>query len=75
MSVDIESVSVARVRPGDVLIFRCAQKLSGVQRERVESLLNETFGDIDMLILDGGQEITIMRPSLLRRLWAAVRGN
>ncbi len=59
-----ESASVARLRAGDVLLFRCPQKLSKEQRARCADVVNEVFGDFEVLILDGGQDIAVLRPEL-----------
>ena len=66
-----ESAKIVNLRPGDVLLFRCAQHLTAAQRERATAVLNGVFPDHETMILDGGQEIAVLRPEpgLIARLW------
>jgi hypothetical protein len=57
-----DSVNVISLRPGDVLLFRCHAKLTDKQRATASKVLNETFPDHDFMILDGGQDIAVLRP-------------
>ena len=54
--------AVVRVRPGDVILFRCPQALSPAARERATGVLNAVFPDHETMILDGGQDIAVLRP-------------
>lgn len=69
-----ESAAVVRLRPGDVLLFRCPRHLNDVQRARALDVLNGVFGEYESMILDGGQDLAVLRPEpgLLGRLfrWA-----
>jgi len=57
-----ESASVVRMRPSDVLLFRCRQPLSDLQRAGATAVLNKVFPWNETLILDDGQEIVVLRP-------------
>lgn len=57
-----ESAKVIRLLPGDVVLFRCPQNLSDPVRERVAELLNELFPAHESIILDGGQDVAVIRP-------------
>lgn len=57
-----ESVNVVRVRARDVLLFRCPGKLSAGQRESAAAMLNEVFPDHESIVLEGGQDIAVLRP-------------
>jgi len=57
-----ESASVVRVRPGDVLLFRCPERLTDARRAHATKVLNEVFPNHETMILDGGQDVAILRP-------------
>ncbi len=57
-----ESVNVVSLRPGDVLLFRCANRLNDKQREEAAYMLNEVFQEYESMILDAGQDIAVLRP-------------
>lgn len=57
-----DSVAVATLRPGDVVLFRCANKISGETRAQVFEMLNEVFPHHESVILDAGQDIAVLRP-------------
>lgn len=59
-----ESAEVVSLRPGDVVLFRCPQVLAPLARERAVGVLNTVFPDHETMILDGGQDISILRPRL-----------
>lgn len=69
-----ESAAVVNLRPGDVLLFRCHQNLSDAQREKAAAVLDTVFAGHECMILDGGQDIAVLRPQpgfiarLVRRL-------
>jgi hypothetical protein len=62
-----ESVKVASLRPGDVVLFRCRRLLSAIERERATDVLNSIFPDNEVLILDDGQDVAVLRPE--SRFW------
>lgn len=57
-----ESAAVVSLRPGDVVLFRCPQVLRAKQRDSVVDMLNEVFPGHESVILDGGQDIAVLRP-------------
>ena len=69
-----DSAKVVRLRAGDVLLFRCPKRLSDSQRACAEKMLNEIFPNHESLILDGGQDIAVLRPEpgTVRRIWRRV---
>ena len=70
-----ESAHAIELRKGDVLLFRCTRRLSDAQREQAVEALNDIFPDHESLILDGGQDIAVLRPEpgLLGRMLAWAR--
>lgn len=66
-----ESAAVVSLRPGDVLLFRVPGLLRPEQRARVVDLLNEVFPDHESVILEGGQDIAVLRPEpgFFGRMW------
>lgn len=68
-----ESAAVVSLNPGDVLLFRCHQNLTNDQRAKAAAVLDEVFPGHETMILDGGQDIAVLRPQpgffarLLRR--------
>ena len=72
-----DSAEIVRLRPGDVVVFRCQDRLNDSQRAAAKEVLDETFGEFDTLILDGGQDIAVVRPEpgLFARMFRrALRG-
>jgi len=69
-----ESAAVVNVRPGDVVLLRCTPILSNQQRATVMAMLNEVFPDHESIVLDGGQDIAVLRPEpgLFARMWRLV---
>jgi hypothetical protein len=57
-----DSSEVVSAQPGDVILFRCPQVLRSAQRERVVAMLEEVFPHHESVILDGGQDIAVLRP-------------
>ncbi len=72
-----ESATVVRVRPGDVLLFRCPGHLNQAQREGCIEVLDRVFPDHESLILDGGQDLAVLRPEpgLIARAWRWLFGQ
>lgn len=66
-----ESVAVARLRPGDVVLFRSSERLHAEGRARVVEILEAVFPDNESIVLEGGQDIAVLRPErgFLRRLF------
>lgn len=66
-----ESVNVVSLQPGDVLLFRCANRLNDKQRAEAAEMLNEVFPEYETMILDAGQDIAVLRPEpgLLKRIF------
>lgn len=68
-----ESANVVSLQAGDVVLFRCERRLSDLERDRAVEILNEVFPANESMILDGGQDIAVLRPEpgfmkrLLRR--------
>lgn len=67
-----ESVNVASLQPGDVVLFRCPNRLGPNQHAAAVEMLNEVFPDHESVILDGGQDIAVLRPEpgLLKRIFS-----
>lgn len=57
-----ESAAVVSLAPGDVLLFRCHQNLSNEDREKAAAVLDAVFAGHECMILDGGQDIAVLRP-------------
>lgn len=71
-----ESAHVVSLSPGDVLLFRCHQNLSPEQRASCAEVLDEVFPGHECMILDGGQDIAVLRPrqGFIARLLKRLRG-
>jgi len=75
-----DSVNVISLRPGDVLLFRCPGYLTNDQRARATAVLNEVFPAHETMILDGGQDIAVLRPEpglvarIMQRLFGKAQG-
>jgi hypothetical protein len=65
-----ESVNVVQVRARDVLLFRSPGRLSDAQRASAAAMLDEVFPDHESIVLEGGQDIAVLRPEpgLFRRM-------
>jgi hypothetical protein len=69
-----ESARVVTLRPGDVVLFRCPQVLSRTDHLRATAVLNEVFPGHECMVLEGGQDVAVLRPEvgwfarLLKRL-------
>lgn len=75
--VELESAVVLSLRPGDVLVFRNPGFLRPEQRKHVVDLLDEVFPDHESVILEGGQDIAVLRPEpgFVKRMWLRLRGR
>lgn len=71
-----DSVNVISLRAGDVVLFRCPNRLSDKQREEAAEMLNEVFPDYETMILDAGQDIAVLRPEpgIIGRMFARAKG-
>ena len=58
-----ESAAVVSLRPRDVLLFRCHQNLTADERAAAASVLDVVFSGHECMILDGGQDIAVLRPN------------
>lgn len=67
-----ESVNVVSLQPGDVVLFRCPNRLNDNQRAETVEFLDEIFPDHESVILDNGQDIAVLRraPGLLKRIFS-----
>ena len=67
--------AVVRLRPGDVVLFRCPHALSPGERARVVEMLNDVFEDFESIILEKGQDIAVLRPEpgIIGRIWNRLR--
>lgn len=72
-----ESVNVARLRPGDVVLFRQPGNLNAGARAHIAKMLEEVFQDHESIILEGGQDIAVLRPepSIFARAWRRLFGK
>jgi hypothetical protein len=57
-----EPCDVVTVQPGDVILYRCPMRLADAQRAEVMAMLNEVFPNHESMVLDGGQDIAVLRP-------------
>ncbi|MDO8313077.1 MAG: hypothetical protein Q7T25_14175 [Sideroxyarcus sp.] len=65
-----ETVNVVSLQPGDVVLFRCPNRLGQNQHAAALDMLNEVFPDHESVILDNGQDIAVLRPE--PGLWARI---
>ena len=60
ISGELQAVTL---KPGDILLLRFEQTLAPFQRDHLKRYLDETFPGYTCLVLDGGAEVSILRPS------------
>lgn len=63
--MDLKTVEIAAVRPGDRLVVRCPEMLSARQREHIAEAVRRVFPMVpasDVMVLDGGLSLTIVSP-------------
>jgi hypothetical protein len=67
-----DAVTVATLGPNDVVLYRVPGTLTAASRTVIVDMLNEVFPNHESIILEGGQDIAILRPKSgwLRRLFA-----
>lgn len=72
-----DPVKVMSLLPGDVVLFRCEQRITAQMRERIVKMMEEVFPNHESVILECGQNIEVLRPEpgLLGRLLALMRGG
>jgi hypothetical protein len=72
-----ESAAVVGLRPGDIVLFRCPMRLNDKARAEVVDMLNEVFPNHESVILDGGQDIAVLRPEpgVIGRMFARAKGG
>ncbi len=72
-----ESVNVVSLRPGDVLLFKYPKRLPDDARASAREVLSATFPNHDFIILDGGQDISVLRPEpgWFGRMFARAKGG
>lgn len=75
--VELDSAVVVSLRPNDVLVFRNPGLLRPKQRKHIVDLLDEVFPDHESIILEGGQDIAVLRPEpgFFKRWWMRLRGG
>lgn len=59
--VEFESASVMRLQPGDVLVFRTAQRLSAEQCDRIGNTIEGLFPGHTCFVIEGGAELMAIR--------------
>ena len=67
--VPYSAATALRLRPGDIVVFTCPQHLSDEQRARASRQLDEVFVGHEVLILDGGQKLEVVRPLRWWQFW------
>jgi hypothetical protein len=61
-SVDlIQSLSVLSLQPGDIVVLKCQQHLSRDAVDHLREVLKPKLGDHEVMILDGGLDIGVLR--------------
>ena len=49
-------------RPGDRLVFKCAQRLTAEQAEVIKARIREAFGDdLQFIVVDKSWSLTVLR--------------
>lgn len=61
--VSICEGSILRLEPNDLLVFTTPQLLFHKQREQVQKQLKRFFGERTVLVLDGGQSLSVLKTS------------
>lgn len=66
-----EYVKAIKLKPKDVIVFTSPAALTKATRAPIVAMLNEVFPEHESIVLEGGQDIAVLRPEpgLLRRLF------
>lgn len=72
-----DEVKVARLRREDILVFRTNARISAETEARVRNIIQETTGHENVLVLDNGCDIALVRPEpgFFRRIYERLRGR
>ncbi len=57
-----DSVAVVRVQPGDVILFRSPDRLSGETRARIAKMMEAIFPANEIIVLEAEMDIAVLRP-------------
>ena len=58
-----QGIVVARIEPGDTVIYRTEEILEDKQRDYVLNFLRKEFPEQRVLVVDGGDELQVIRPA------------
>lgn len=58
-----EQVKVLPLRPTDVLVLRTPRTISQAQEQMVREAVQELTGHANVLVLDGGADVDVIRPT------------
>ena len=61
---EFESVSVMRLQKVDVLLFRSPERMLEARRTRQMAILEKLFPSHEILMLEGGEDLTVIRPAV-----------
>ena len=64
----VHNATCLRIRPGDVLIYRCERELSDAVADRVVATLGQAFPGVKVLLLDGGASVSVGRMEVAKNL-------
>ena len=54
-------LTVVRVQPGDVFVFRCPERVTFDVAQRIQHTVKEAFPGHSVVIVDGGSELGVAR--------------
>ena len=57
----LKPLGVLSIKPGDVLVLSCKQRLPQLAMGNISAALKDMFGAIPILILDDGMEMSVVR--------------
>ena len=57
---DIETVNVINIKPGDVLVFQCKERISRQQAAVITEGIKTVFPHNEVMILENGAELGVL---------------
>lgn len=64
MKLDLESISVVNIEPGDVIVLQHRQRLTSLALEHIGKAMRRVFPDNEFMILEDGVTMDVYRPAL-----------
>lgn len=59
--LDVADVERLALRPGDILVFKCPNRLTAEEFEYVRARFKELLRDAKVMVVEGGADIAVLR--------------